>query len=92
MPTTEGLGHPQLRWGGRGEREREKVPGERTFFLFALLLELQTIIQLDEQEGLELGLVGIDTLQLSDLQVVLRNVLLLAVLHGGHSSHGFQPE
>ena len=62
-----------------------------TFFLFGLLLEFKTIIQLDEQEGFELGFMIVDTLQLSDLQVVLRDVLLLAVLHGSHSSHGFQP-
>lgn len=41
--------------------------GECTFFLFGLLFELHSIIQLDEQKGFELGLVGIDTLQLSDL-------------------------
>lgn len=41
--------------------------GEGTFFLFGLLLELQSIVQLDEQEGFELGLVVIDALQLSDL-------------------------
>ena len=62
-----------------------------TFFLFGLLLEFKTVIQLDKQEGFELGFVVVDTLQLSDLQAVLRDVLLLAVLHGGHSGHGFQP-
>lgn len=61
-----------------------------TFFPFGLLLKLRTVIQLEEQEGFELGLVVVDTLQLADLQVVLRDVLLLAVLHGRHPSHGFQ--
>lgn len=45
-----------------------RVPsGECTFFLLGLLFELRSVIQLDKQEGFELGLVGIDTLQLSDL-------------------------
>lgn len=67
-----------------------EAPGKYTFFLLGLLLKLHAIVHFDEEEGLELGLVG-KTLQLLDLQVVLRDILLLAVFHGSHSSHGLQP-
>lgn len=73
------------------ERERERETVACTFLLLGLLLEFTAVVEFDKQEGLEFGLMSIQALQLSDLQIVLRDVLLLTVLHGSHPSHGFHP-
>lgn len=68
-----------------------KEHGARTFTPLRLFMKLLSVVQLDEQEGLEPGLVVIDPLQLLDLQVELGDILLLAVPHGPHPGCGLQP-